>query len=394
MKEIYLDHAATTPVDPKVLEDMLPYFTEKFGNANSQHSIGKVCTTAVDNAREVVAKAIGAHTNEIYFTGSGTEADNWAIKGTANAFKNKGKHIIVSAIEHHAIINSAKWLEDNGFTVSYLPVDEYGVVKLDELKRLLTPSTTLVSVMYANNEVGTIEPIKEIVKIAHNNGTLVHTDCVQAMGAIPVDVNDLGCDMLSISAHKFYGPKGIGALYIRNGLKIDKFIIGGGQERNQRGGTTNTPAVVGMASAISLAVSELDKNAKYISSLRDAFVKRVMEEIPFVKYNGDPINRLPNNANFSFKYIEGEGILMLLDLAKIAVSSGSACSSGTLDPSHVLLAMGVDVALAHGSIRFTFGKENTMEEVNYTVDTLVKTIDRLRKMSPLFTLNEGEKVNV
>lgn len=391
---IYLDHAATTPVDDDVLEAMLPYFSEKFGNANSQHSYGKTCAVAVDKARKQVADAIGANPNEIYFTGSGTEADNWAIKGVANAFKDKGRHIIISAIEHHAIINSAEWLEKNGFTVTRLPVDEYGVVSLEALKKALTPQTTLVSVMLANNEVGTIQPIEEIAKIAHANGTLVHTDCVQAMGALEVNVKKLGCDLLTISAHKFYGPKGIGALYIRNGLLLDKLVVGGGQERSQRGGTTNTPAVVGMGVAITKAVADMEKNNAHIKALRDAFVNRVQKEIPFVKYNGHPTNRLVGNASFSFKFIEGEGILMLLDLEGIAVSSGSACSSGTLDPSHVLLAMGIDVALSHGTIRFTFGKHNTMEEVNATVDALVKIIKRLRDMSPLFNLKEGEFANV
>ncbi|HRX13444.1 MAG TPA: cysteine desulfurase NifS [Eubacteriales bacterium] len=391
---VYLDHAATTPLDEEVLQKMMPYFTEKFGNTHSQHSYGKETAIAVDKARKQVADALNCSPNEIYFTGSGTESDNWAIKGAAFARRDKGKHIIVSAIEHHAIINSAKWLSNNGFDVTYLPVDKYGVIKLDELKKAIRPDTVLVSVMLANNEVGTIEPIKEVVEICHAKGILVHSDCVQAVGAVEIDLKDLGVDLASVSAHKFYGPKGVGALYIKNGIKIDKLIVGGGQERMQRGGTTNTPAIVGMGEAIEKAVREMQKNNAYIKELRDYFVKRVTEEIHYVTYNGHPTDRLPSNANFSFEFIEGEGILMLLDLGGVAVSSGSACSSGTLDPSHVLLAMGVDIVLAHGSLRFSFGKHNTKEEIDYTVDLLKKTVERLRKMSPLFTLKEGEIKNV
>ncbi|MDD4832727.1 MAG: cysteine desulfurase family protein, partial [Clostridia bacterium] len=349
---VYLDHAATTPLDEEVLQKMMPYLTEKFGNTHSQHSFGKETAIAVDKARKQVADALNCNPNEIYFTGSGTESDNWAIKGAAFARRDNGKHIIVSAIEHHAIINSAKWLGKNGFDVTYLSVDKYGVIKLDELKKAIRPDTILVSVMLANNEVGTIEPIKEVVEICHAKGILVHSDCVQAVGAVEIDLKELGVDLASVSAHKFYGPKGVGALYIKNGVKIDKLIVGGGQERMQRGGTTNTPAIVGMGEAIQKAVRDMQKNNAYIKELRDYFVKRVTEEIPYVTYNGHPTVRLPSNANFSFEFIEGEGILMLLDLGGVAVSSGSACSSGTLDPSHVLLAMGVDIVLAHGSLRF------------------------------------------
>lgn len=391
---IYLDHAATTPLDEEVLRKMLPYFTEKFGNTHSQHNYGKETANAVDKARKQVADALGANPNEIYFTASGTESDNWAIKGTAFANRENGNHIIISSVEHHAVLNSAKWLEKNGFNVTYLPVDEYGVIKLDELKKAITPNTVLVSVMLANNEVGTVQPIKEVVELCHANKILVHTDCVQAVGAMEINLKELGVDLASVSAHKFYGPKGVGALYIRNGIRIDKLIIGGGQERNQRGGTTNTPAIVGMGEAIEIAVRDMQKNNAYVKELRDYFVKRVSDEIPYVKYNGHPTQRLPSNANFSFEFIEGEGILMLLDLGGVAVSSGSACSSGTLDPSHVLLAMGVDIVLAHGSLRFSFGKHNTKEEIDYTVDLLKKTVERLRKMSPLFTLKEGEIKNV
>ncbi|MEG1706856.1 MAG: cysteine desulfurase family protein, partial [Clostridia bacterium] len=346
---------------------------------------------AVSKARKDIADIIGCSPNELYFTASGTEADNWAIKGVALARKEKGNHIIISSIEHHAILNSADWLRHQGYEVTLLPVDNYGVVSLDSVRSAITDKTTLISVMLANNEVGTIEPIAEISKIAREHGIIMHTDCVQAMGVLDVNVAKLGVDLLTMSAHKFYGPKGIGALYIRNGVKIDKLIVGGGQERAQRGGTTNTPAIVGMAEALKLAVATREEDNRYVASLRDLFVKRVLSEIPFVKYNGHPTNRLPSNANFSFEFIEGESILMSMDLQGIAVSSGSACSSGSLDPSHVLLAMGIDVVLSHGSIRFSFGKHNTVEEVNYTVDTLKTVIEKLRIMSPLFNLKEGDK---
>ena len=393
-RKIYLDHAATTPLDSNVLAAMMPYFIDNFGNSHSQHFYGRDAMAGVDKARKQVADAIGALPNEIYFTASGTEADNWAIKGIANAKKNVGKHIIVSAIEHHAIINSAEWLSKNGFEVTFLPVDNYGVVKLDELEKAIRSDTVLVSVMYANNEVGTIEPIRQIADIAHRHNVLMHVDAVQAMGAIPVNVKDLGADLLSISAHKFYGPKGVGALYIRSGVKIDKLIVGGGQERGMRGGTTNTAGVVGMGEAITSAVAHLKENYDYVKSIRDHFVDRVQKEIPFVRYNGHPTDRLPSNASFSFEYVEGESILMLLDFAGVAVSSGSACSSGSLDPSHVLLAMGVPIEVSHGTIRFSFGKHNTIEQADYTVDQLKQIIERLRKMSPLFALRQGEIKNV
>lgn len=391
---VYLDHAATTPCDDDVIVAMMPFFNENFGNSHSQHSFGRDAMSAVDTARKQVADALGVNPNEIYFTGSGTEADNWALKGAAFARKDKGKHIIVSAIEHHAILNSAEWLRKQGFDVSYLGVDEYGKVKTDALKKLMRPDTVLVSVMLANNEMGTIQPIKEIAEIVHGRGSILHVDAVQAFGALPVKPKELGADLLTVSAHKFYGPKGIGALYIRNGLHIDKLVVGGGQERSMRGGTTNVPAVVGMGYAAQKAVADMEKNSAYVASLRNKFVKRVLEEIPFVKYNGHPTDRLPSNANFSFEFVEGESLLMLLDLAGIAVSSGSACSSGSLDPSHVLLAMNVDIVLAHGSIRFSFGKHNTEAQVDYVVDKLKEIVERLRKMSPLFSLKEGEIRNV
>lgn len=393
-KHVYIDHAATTPCDKRVVEAMLPYFTNEFGNADSQHFFGRDTANAVAFARDTVAEAIGCKSNELYFTGSGTEADNWALKGAALHNKAKGNHIIISAIEHHAILVAADWLENNGFKVTRLPVDGTGLVNPADLEKAIDDNTTLVSVMYVNNEVGTIQPIRELAAIAHKNGALFHSDCVQAMPYIKIDVKDLGVDLLSMSAHKFYGPKGVGALYIRNGVKLDKLICGGGQERSQRGGTTNTPAVVGMAKALQIAVAEMDENNAKIAKLRDHFVDRVLAEIPYVRFNGNREHRVPSVANFSFEFVEGEGILMLMDRHGVAVSSGSACSSGSLDPSHVLLAMGVPIEVSHGSIRFSFGKDNTMEEVDYTVDALKDTIAKLRAMSPLFNVKTGGTYNV
>ena len=388
MKEIYLDHAATTKLDERVLEKMTPYFLNDYGNANSQHGFGRAAQQAVDEARDTIAGLIGAKASEIYFTSGGTESDNWALRGVASALKDKGNHLIISKIEHAAMLSTAKELEKEGFEFSYIGVDSEGFIDLDELEKAIRPTTILVSCMLANNEVGTIEPIKEVAEIAHRHGVLCFTDAVQAMGALDVNVNDLGVDMMSFSAHKFNGPKGVGALYIKTGVKIGRLISGGHQERTRRGGTTNVPGVVGFAEALKLAKADLKKNYDYVSDLKNRFVNRVKSEIPFVKFNGpqDFSRRLPNNADFSFEYIEGESILFSLDLAGIAVSSGSACSSGSLDPSHVLLAIGVPEEIAHGSIRFTFGKENTVEEVDYTVDTLKEIVTRLRAMSPLFDL--------
>ena len=383
-KKIYFDHAATTPVDPRVLEKMLPYFTEKFGNPNSQHWFGRQTVSAVDEARDTVARLIGAKSSEIYFTSGGTEADNWALRGAAYAMAHRGKHLIVSAVEHPAMITTAKELMKMGFEVTFAEVNEYGAVDLEKLERVIRPDTTFVGVMTANNEVGTLQPVKEIAALCKKKGVLFFTDAVQAAGALRLDVKELGADMLSFSAHKFYGPKGVGVLYIRSGLKIDKIVTGGHQERSMRGGTTNVPAVVGLAEALRLAVSELDENAAYVSSLRDRFIRRVQREIPFVKLNGHPENRLPANANFSFRYVEGESLLFSLDLKGIAVSSGSACSSGSLEPSHVLLAMGLPEGLAHGSVRFSFGRHNTAEEVDYAVDALKEIVLKLRALSPLF----------
>ena len=383
-KIIYLDHAATTGVDDEVLSKMLPYFSEKFGNASSQHALGRETSVAVDKARIAIASAINAKQNEIYFTSGGSEADNWALRGVATANQNKGNHIISTNVEHPAIKNTLKFLQKEGYEVSYLKVDAKGLVSVDELRSVIRKDTVLVSVMFANNEIGTIQPIEELAKISHEYGALFHTDAVQAIGTLDIDVKAMGIDLLSMSAHKFYGPKGVGALYVRNGIRIDKLIIGGGQERNQRAGTTNTPAIVGMAFALEKAVANKEKNNLYVSSIRDYFVEKVEKEIPYVKYNGDRKKRLPSNANFSFQYIEGESILFTLDMYGICASSGSACSAGSLEPSGTLVAIDVPEDMLHGSIRFSFGRENTKADVDYTVEKLKETVDSLRQMSPLF----------
>ena len=395
MKEIYLDHAATTRVDDRVVKKMLPYFTEVYGNPNSQHGYGRDAQQAVDEARDTIARLIGAKPAEVYFTSGGTESDNWALRGTCKALAHKGKHVIISKIEHAAMLTTAHELEKEGFEFSYIGVDKEGFIDLDELRRSIRPDTILIACMMANNEVGTIEPIKEIVKIAKEHKIEVFTDAVQAMGALDIDVEDLGVDMMSFSSHKFNGPKGMGALYIKTGVPLARLISGGHQERMRRGGTTNVPGVVGFAEALRLTKETIVEDRKYVASLRDRFISRVQNEIPYCQLNGpkDGSNRLPNNADFSFDYIEGESILFSLDLAGIAVSSGSACSSGSLEPSHVLLACGVPEEVAHGSIRFTFGKENTVEEVDYTVDKLKEIVARLRAMSPLFDL-KGEVKDV
>ena len=384
-RPIYFDHAATTPVCEQALEKMLPYFSQVFGNPNSQHAFGRESAKAVDEARDSIAKIINAKSSEVYFTAGGTESDNWALKGVARAHKEKGKHIIISPIEHAAMLVTAKALKKEGFEIEYMKVDEFGFVDLEYLKNQVRSDTIFVGCMLANNEVGTIEPIKEIAEIAHSVGAIFFTDAVQAAGVLKIDVKELGVDLMSMSSHKIYGPKGVGALYIRNGVKVESILTGGHQERMKRGGTTNVPAIVGFAKAFEIANQELDDNFKYVSQLRDHFIDRVISEIPFVKLNGPrKQNRLPANADFSFEYIEGESILFSLDLAGICVSSGSACSSGSLEPSHVLLALGLEEALAHGSIRFSFGKHNTMEEVDYAVETIKSAVQRLRDMSPLF----------
>ncbi len=388
-KPIYFDHAATTPVCEQALEKMLPYFSEVFGNPNSQHAFGRESAKAVDEARDTIAKIINCKSSELYFTAGGTESDNWALRGVANAYRERGKHIIISPIEHAAMLSTAKALAKDGFTVEYMKVDEEGFVDLAHLKSIVRKDTIFVGCMLANNEVGTIEPIKEIAEIAHSVGAVCFTDAVQAAGVLKIDVKDLGVDLMSMSSHKIYGPKGVGALYIRNGVKVQSILTGGHQERMKRGGTTNVPAIVGFSTAFEIAEKELDQNFKYVSSLRDHFIDRVLNEVPFVKLNGPRQNRLPANADFSFKFIEGESILFSLDLAGICVSSGSACSSGSLEPSHVLLALGLPEELAHGSIRFSFGKHNTIEQVDYAVETIKSAVKRLREMSPLFK-SEGE----
>ncbi len=389
MKPIYFDHAATTPVCKEALEKMLPYFTDVFGNPNSQHAFGRESAKAVDGARDSIAKIINCKPNELYFTAGGTESDNWALRGVANAYKDKGNHIVISPIEHAAMIVTAKALQKEGFDVDFMKVDEYGFVDLEHLKSIVKKGTIFVGCMLANNEVGTIEPIKEIAEIAHSVGAVCFTDAVQAAGVLKIDVKDLGVDLMSMSSHKIYGPKGVGALYIRNGVKVQSILTGGHQERTKRGGTTNVAGIVGFAAAFEIADRDLQKNFEYVSCLRDHFIDRVLSEVPFVKLNGPRESRLPANADFSFKFIEGESILFSLDLAGICVSSGSACSSGSLEPSHVLLSLGLPEELAHGSIRFSFGKHNTIEEVDYAVDTIKSAVSRLREMSPLFK-SEGE----
>ena len=392
MEKIYFDHAATTPVDERVLQKMLPYFSEKFGNPNSQHFFGREAVSAVDEARDEIAKILNAKANEIYFTSGGTESDNWALRGTAYAMRERGKHLIVSAVEHPAMITTAKELMREGFDVTFAEVDEYGVVDTDKLINEVREDTVFIGIMAANNEVGSIQPIKKIAAFAKEKGIVFFTDAVQAAGAMKLDVKELGVDMLSFSGHKFYGPKGIGVLYVRSGLKLGKIITGGHQERGMRGGTTNTPAIVGMAEALRIADREREENNCKISALRDRFISRVLKEIPYVRLNGHPNDRLPANANFSFKYVEGEALLYNLDLAGIAVSSGSACTSGSLEPSHVLLAMGLDKETAKSSIRFSFGRENSAEEVDFAVDKLKEIIVKLRSMSVVFPKNLKNEV--
>ena len=388
--KVYLDNSATTALDKEVLEQMIPYFTDTFGNPSSLHNYGRKALKAVDESREIIAKCIGAKANEIYFTSGGSESDNWALKGVVKASKQKKKHIITSCIEHPAIMDTLAYLEEKeNVSVTYLPVDKDGRVNVKDIEDSITDDTILVSVMFANNEMGAIQPIAEIGKICKEEGILFHTDAVQAMDSQNIDVNELNIDLLSMSAHKFHGPKGIGVLYIRSGVKIDRLIHGGHQERRMRAGTTDTPLIVGMAKALEIAVRDRAENNARNSSLRDAFVKRVLDEIPFVYLNGGMEHRLPNNANLSFAYIEGESILINLDLAGVAVSSGSACSSGSLEPSHVILALGVKEELAHSSIRFSLGKDTTQEEMDYTFDVLKASVERLRQMSPLFNMEKG-----
>lgn len=381
---IYLDNAATTRVKDEVYESMQPYFTEWYGNPSSIYRFAGESRKAIENARAVTADFLNAKPEEIYFTGGGSESDNWALKAAAFANRGKGKHIITSTIEHHAILHTCRYLEKLGFEITYVKVDENGVIKLDELKAAVRKDTILITVMFANNEIGTIQPIREIGELAHRNGILFHTDAVQAYGHERIDVEELHIDLLSASGHKMNGPKGVGILYIRNSVKIGSFIHGGAQERGRRAGTYNTPGIVGFGKATEIAKRELEKRRGYESGLRDYLIDRVLAEIPYTRLNGHRSRRLSNNANFSFRFIEGESLLILLDQKNIAASSGSACTSGSLDPSHVLLAIGLPHEIAHGSLRLTLSEETTKEELDYVVEELKKIVERLRSMSPLY----------
>ena len=383
-KLIYLDNAATTKTAPEVVEAMLPYFTEHYGNPSSVYGFAAANKEVVAEQREMIASALGAKANEIYFTAGGSESDNWALKAAAEAYGNKGKHIITTKIEHHAILHTCEYLEQNGYEVTYLDVDENGIVKLEELKNAIRPDTILISVMFANNEIGTIQPIRQIGEIAHEHGILFHTDAVQAFCQVPIQVDDCHIDMLSASAHKLNGPKGIGFLYIRKGVKIRSFIHGGAQERKRRAGTENVPGIVGFGAAVKRAAATMEERAEKETKLRHYLIKKLEEEIPYCRLNGDRAKRLPNNVNFSFQFIEGESLLIMLDMKGICASSGSACTSGSLDPSHVLLAIGLPHEIAHGSLRMTLGEETTKEDLDFVVDSLREIVENLRKMSPLY----------
>ena len=383
-KIIYADHSATTYVKDEVIKEMLPYFTLNYGNPSSAYSIGRVSKEAVEKARIKVAKAIGAESNEIYFTAGGSESDNMIIKGIARANKTKGKHIITTKIEHLAVLNTCRELEEEGFEVTYLDVDDKGFINLDELKRNIRSDTILISVMFANNEIGTIQPIKEIGEIAKKHNVLFHTDAVQAAGNVPIDVKELNVDLMSMSSHKIYGPKGIGALYIKTGTKLHSFVHGGAQERRRRAGTENMQSIVGYGKAAELAKTNMDEHIERLTSLRTKLIDGILEKIPYTRVNGSLENRLPGNVNFSFEFIEGEGILLMLDMLGIAASSGSACTSGSLDPSHVLMAIGLPHEIAHGSLRLSIGDFTTEEDIDYIIEKLPAVIERLRMMSPLY----------
>jgi cysteine desulfurase len=381
---IYLDNAATTKTSKEVVDAMLPYFTEDYGNPSSIYEIGQRSKEAITKAREQIAQVIGAKTEEIYFTAGGSESDNWALKAAFEAYSGKGNHIITTKIEHHAILHTCEYLEKQGARITYLDVDENGLVDLEELQKAICPETILISVMFANNEIGTIEPVKEIGMIAKEHGVLFHTDAVQAFGQVPIDVNEMNIDMLSSSAHKINGPKGIGFLYIRKGVKIRSFVHGGAQERKRRAGTENVPGIVGYGVAAKRAAESMEERTKKERELRDYLIERVLKEVPYVKLNGDPVKRLPNNMNFSFRFIEGESLLIMLDMKGIAGSSGSACTSGSLDPSHVLLAIGLPHEIAHGSLRLTLGEDITKEDLDYTLEQIKEIVGRLRELSPLY----------
>ena len=383
-KIIYLDNAATTRTSKEVMDAMLPYFSEYYGNASTIYSLGAESKEAISKSREIIANALGAKANEIYFTAGGSESDNWALVATAEAYGAKGKHIITSKIEHHAILHTCEYLESRGYEVTYLDVDEDGIVKLDELEKAIRPDTILVSIMFGNNEIGSIQPVKEIGRIAHEHGALFHTDAVQAFGQVPINVDELNIDMLSSSGHKLNGPKGIGFLYIRKGIRIKSFIHGGAQERKRRAGTENVPGIVGYGVAVKHAIETMEERTKKEAELRDYLIDRIMKEIPFTKLNGSREHRLPNNANFSFRFIEGESMLIMLDMEGICASSGSACTSGSLDPSHVLLAIGLPHEIAHGSLRVSLSEETTKEDIDFTIEQLERIVPYLRSMSPLY----------
>lgn len=383
-KIIYMDNAATTPVKPEVLDAMLPYFTEKFGNPSSIYSISSQNKKDITTARETIAKAINTDTANIYFTAGGSESDNWALKATAEAYADKGRHIITSKIEHHAILHTCDYLEKRGYEITYIDVDENGIVDLKQLEEAIRPDTILISIMFANNEIGTIEPIAEIGKIAKKHGVLFHTDAVQTFTQVPIDVEETNIDMLSVSGHKINGPKGIGFLYIRKGVKIRSFVHGGAQERSRRAGTENVPGIIGLAKATEIAVGNMKERTAKEIEVRNHIIERVMNEIPYTRLNGDRERRLPNNINFSFQFIEGESMLIMLDSFGICASSGSACTSGALDPSHVLLAIGLPHEIAHGSLRLTISEDTTMEDADFVVDKLKGIVERLRSMSPLY----------
>jgi len=393
-KMIYMDNSATTPVKKEVLQEMLPYFSEFYGNPSSVYQLSSKSKLAIDKARGQVAKGIGAKKNEIYFTGGGSESDNWAIKGIAYKHKEKGNHIITTKIEHHAVLHTCEYLQKQGFEVTYLDVDQYGMVNLQELEKAIKDNTILISIMFANNEIGTVQPIKEIGEIARKHKVLFHTDAVQAVGSIEIDVNEMNIDLLSMSAHKLYGPKGVGALYIRQGTRIDPLIAGGAQERNKRAGTENIAGIVGTGKAVELAYEHLEENNKRLVSLRERLIRGIQDKIPHVRLNGHPEKRLPGNVNFCFQFIEGEALLLSLDMVGVAGSSGSACTSGSLDPSHVLLSIGLPHEIAHGSLRLSLGLSNTEEEVDYVVEQLEGIVERLRKMSPLYDKVQGGNINV
>ncbi|RBP45534.1 cysteine desulfurase NifS [Garciella nitratireducens] len=389
MERRYFDYAATTPVDPGVLEEMLPYFKDSFGNPSSIYSYGREAKKAVEEARSKIANLIGADSKEIFFTAGGSEADNWAIKGIAMKLKDKGNHIITSKIEHHAVLHVCQYLEKHGFEVTYLPVDENGFINLKDLKNSITNKTILISIMFANNEIGTIQPVKEIGEIAKEHNIYFHTDAVQALGNTKINVNDMNIDLMSMSSHKIYGPKGVGALYIKKGVKIDPFIHGGAQERRKRAGTENVPGIVGFGKAAEIASNSLEEHIKRTVKLRDKLITGILENIDYVRLNGDPIKRLPGNVNVSIEFVEGEALLLNLDMIGVCASSGSACTSGSLDPSHVLLAIGLPHEIAHGSLRLTIGRYTKEKDINYVIEELPKIVDKLRAMSPLYEKVKG-----